>query len=199
MVELPDSQLGSSRACFQPAIEKTWRTDSASCYRKPVKIGFSVHEKVIGKRLGALARASVFAFACPLLSCNSSNDHAVSPASSSASESGAPAPSTDVPPFNGTESNWWLVQETAPTGRSDVLPAFEESARAYGCNTEPLGLDSVQDIYGERRTYHGISASCREGTIALITLRGGRIRIGCVKPTTREACDRLLRNIADAR
>jgi hypothetical protein len=61
-----------------------------------------------------------------------------------------------------------------------------------------LGQQATQNIYGERRSYHGVTASCFEGTIALITFAGGRVRIGCAKPTTFQACDRLLRNIAQA-
>ncbi|HEY0468752.1 MAG TPA: hypothetical protein VGC79_31375, partial [Polyangiaceae bacterium] len=91
------------------------------------------------------------------------------------------------------------VQETAPVGRDDILPAFEASARNYGCRTEQLGRDSSSTMYGELRSYYGISASCDEGAIALITLVGGRVRIGCLKPTTRAACDLLLRNISQAR
>jgi len=84
-------------------------------------------------------------------------------------------------------------------GRDDLLPAFEASALSYGCNTEELGGESSLNIYGERRSYYGISASCAKGTIALITLVGGRVRIGCAKPTTSQACDLLLRNISQAR
>jgi hypothetical protein len=52
---------------------------------------------------------------------------------------------------------------------------------------------------GESRSYYGVTASCDEGTIALITLVGGRVIIGCAKPTTRQACDSLLSNISQAR
>jgi hypothetical protein len=105
----------------------------------------------------------------------------------------------NVPSFVGVETEQWLVQESQPVGRDDLLPAFEASARSYGCSTEQLGSESSANIYGERRSYYGISASCEEGTIALITLSGGRVRIGCAKPTTRQACDLLLRNISQAR
>jgi hypothetical protein len=105
----------------------------------------------------------------------------------------------NVPPFAGEESEWWLVQETEPVSRDDVLPAFEASAQNYGCVTEQLGLDSTTNIFGEVRSYYGVNASCDEGTIALITLVGGRVRIGCAKPMSRDACDHLLRNISQAR
>jgi len=104
-----------------------------------------------------------------------------------------PAP----PPFLGEETAWWLVQESEPTGRSDILPAFEASAKRYGCTTEHIGSESRLSITGEVRRYFGVSASCYEGTIAVITLKGGRVRIGCAKPTTADACNALLRNIAE--
>lgn len=104
-----------------------------------------------------------------------------------------------MPTFDGVETQWWLAQESESGGRDDLLPAFEESARSYGCSTDQLGGESSLNIYGERRSYYGVSASCEEGTIALITLVGGRVRIGCAKPTTPQACDLLLRNISQAR
>jgi hypothetical protein len=114
---------------------------------------------------------------------------------SCAAATSAPNP----PPFLGEETEWWLVQETEPTGRVDILPAFEASAQSYGCNTERIGTKSSLSIHGERRSYFGVSAACSEGTIALITMAGSRVRIGCAKPTTRQACDLLLRSIAEAR
>jgi hypothetical protein len=104
-----------------------------------------------------------------------------------------------VPRFLGHETESWLVQETAPVGRNDVLPAFEARARDYGCSTEWLELDERRNIHGQLRSYYGVSASCEEGIIALVTIVGGGVRIGCAKPTTREACDLLLRNIARGR
>jgi hypothetical protein len=104
-----------------------------------------------------------------------------------------------LPPFIGEETDRWLVEESAPVGRDDILPAFEESARGYGCRTEQLGTSTSFTIHGERRSFYGISASCYEGTIALITLVGGGVRIGCAKPTTHQACDQLLRNISEGR
>jgi hypothetical protein len=105
----------------------------------------------------------------------------------------------DLPPFIGEETDHWLVEETAPVGRDDILPAFEASAERYGCRTEKLGTKTSFAIYGERRAYYGVSASCYEGTIALITLQGGSVRIGCSKPTTLQACDQLLRDISESR
>jgi hypothetical protein len=83
--------------------------------------------------------------------------------------------------------------------RDDLLPAFEASAKSHGCDTIRLGSESSRNIGGVRLSYHGISASCDEGTIALITLVGGSVKIGCAKPTTREDCDLLLKKIAQAR
>lgn len=108
-------------------------------------------------------------------------------------------PRPNVPTFLGVESEHWLVEESEPVGRSDLLPAFEASAKSYGCVTEELGSEHHHDIAGESRSYYGVTASCEEGTIALITLEGGRVRIGCAKPTTRAACDALLRDIAQLR
>ncbi len=105
----------------------------------------------------------------------------------------------DLPAFGGIETEHWLVQVSEPVGRDDLLPAFEQSARSYGCGTEQLGGDSSQNIYGVMRSCYGVTATCSEGTIALITLVGGRVSIGCAKPTTPELCDQLLRNISEAR
>lgn len=111
----------------------------------------------------------------------------------------AASPAPTLPAFQGVETNAWLVQESETGGRDDILPAFEASAQSYGCSTNQIGSESSHNIHGERRSYYGISASCVEGAIALITLAGGRVRIGCSKPTTARACDQLLRNISEAR
>ena len=118
---------------------------------------------------------------------------------SCAAASSSSSPRPEVPTFQGVENDHWLVQETEPIGRDDILPAFQASARNYGCSTDQLGNQSSHNILGESRSYYGIVASCDEGTIALITLVGGRVRIGCAKPTTRQACDSLLRNISQYR
>lgn len=106
---------------------------------------------------------------------------------------------SDLPPFTGEETERWLAEESAPLGRDDVLLAFEESAKSYGCQTGRLGTTTSSNIYGERRAFYGVTASCYEGTIALITLVGGGVRIGCAKPTTLEACNQLLRDISESR
>lgn len=110
-----------------------------------------------------------------------------------------PRPRPDPPTFTGAATKDWLVQESGPVNRSDVLPAFKAAARNHGCRTEELGARTGANIVGEYRSYYGISASCDDGTIALITLAGDRVRIGCAQPTTRAACDALLRDIAEGR
>ena len=108
-----------------------------------------------------------------------------------------PAPSR--PPFEGVETESWLVYQVGGLERDDLLPAFEASARRHGCITQQIGSESTPNIGGERRSYYGITASCEEGAVALITLVGDRVRIGCAKPTTRGQCDLVLRKISEAR
>jgi hypothetical protein len=106
------------------------------------------------------------------------------------------------PPFEGGETQAWLAYEVLVPGRdpSDLLPSFEASARAFGCQTEPLGYRSRPTIgNGDLRQWNGISATCEEGTLAIVTLVGERVRIGCTKPTTRAQCDALVQRISAAR
>lgn len=139
--------------------------------------------------LGRLLRASVSALlALPLLvSCAQT----------------APRPRApelaNLPPFLGHETDRWLVEEVGPVGRDDVLPAFEASAENYGCSTTTLDGETTSNIYGERRSHYGVTASCYEGTISLITLVGGGVLIGCAKPTTIQACRQLLHDISESR
>jgi hypothetical protein len=104
------------------------------------------------------------------------------------------------PPFHGEETEAWIAYEV-PLSRdpSDLLPAFEASARSHGCSTERIGSDTRPNIEGEIRSSYGVAATCDEGTIALVTLVGGRVRVGCAKPSTRERCDYLLQEISEAR
>jgi hypothetical protein len=105
------------------------------------------------------------------------------------------------PPFQGAETNAWLTFDVPLPDRrpEDLLPAFEEGARNHGCSTEKLGKEGDQNIGGELQHWYGVTASCDEGTVALVTLVGGDVRIGCTKPTTRDLCDGLLRRISEAR
>jgi hypothetical protein len=103
------------------------------------------------------------------------------------------------PPFRGESNETWLVSEVSDLRRNDLLFAFDESARSHGCSTLELGGEATPNIGGQLRTFYGISASCEEGVIAIVTLAGDRVRIGCARPITREDCDLLLRKIALAR
>lgn len=140
-------------------------------------------------QLGTLLRVPARALlALPLLmSCGAREPRARAPEFS------------DLPPFIGDETERWLVQELGPVGRDDVLPAFEASAQNYGCRTERLGGQISFNIHGQRRSYYGVTASCYEGTISLVTLVGGGVRIGCAKPTTIQACNQLLHDISESR
>jgi hypothetical protein len=99
----------------------------------------------------------------------------------------------------GRETDRWLVEQSGPLGRDDVLPAFEQSAKEYGCRIDRLKGPTTKNIYGESRAYYGVTASCYEGTVSLITLVGGNVLIGCAKPTTLAACNQLLRDISQSR
>ena len=122
---------------------------------------------------------------------------AVSCATSNARARSNPRPAP--PTFVGEENESWLVEDTGPVDRDDVLRAFKAAARNFGCGTEELGNANGANIQGEYRSYYGVSASCAEGTIAIITLEGNRVRIGCAKPTTAKACETLLRDISASR
>jgi hypothetical protein len=106
--------------------------------------------------------------------------------------------SPTLAPFAGQDNDSWLAYRIE-IERDDLLLAFEASARGYGCMTKKIGTGSRQIIGGgEKRSHHGIHASCRGQDIAMINLRDGAM-IGCPKPTTREACDGLLRKISEGR
>jgi hypothetical protein len=96
------------------------------------------------------------------------------------------------------EDDSWTAYEVS-LGRSDVLPAFEASARSYGCAVERLGSRYESVVGGFRRDWYGVSASCDGENVAIITLAGERVRIGCARPSTRDQCDRLLERISEAR
>jgi hypothetical protein len=110
--------------------------------------------------------------------------------------SAPPAPA--VPPFTGEPSEVWFLDDVGHVDHEDVLPAFEASARAYGCDTQEIGSDTTHNVHGEMRSYYGINASCPGGSIAIVTLTRG-VRLGCAKPLTRAGCNDLLRRISQAR
>src|SRR4051794_17682908 len=107
-------------------------------------------EKSAALRGGRCVREMAGAWCLPVLLVSCATSSAVAP---------------NLPPFQGVETERWLVQESDPVGRDDLLPAFEASARSYGCNTDQLGSQSSQNIYGELRSYYGVTAACGEGTI----------------------------------
>jgi hypothetical protein len=110
------------------------------------------------------------------------------------------APESRYPPFRGVETELWIAYEVQLSGRepSDLLLAFQAAARRYGCMTERIGGGTQQVIIGgELRFFFGVNASCDKGNIALISLVGGRVRIGCTQPTTRERCDLMLQEISE--
>ena len=49
---------------------------------------------------------------------------------------------------------------------------------------------------GETRISYGVSASCDDATLALISLAWGHVRIACERPHTRAQCDALLAKIS---
>jgi hypothetical protein len=117
----------------------------------------------------------------------------------------AAAKAPRYPVFEGVETDAWLAYRGASSalGPSDLLAAFEASARSRGCSTERLGEGSHpppgEEWTTENRYYSGVVASCDDGDIAVVSESGREVRVGCTKPTTRERCDRLLDAIAAAR
>jgi hypothetical protein len=79
----------------------------------------------------------------------------------------------------------WLVFD------ADVvapLVSFAVSARTRGCSTEKGGRG--------RRSYSAVLAQCDEGTIVMAVAGIKRVRIACLKPTTRAQCEALLEQIS---
>lgn len=144
----------------------------------------------------SLGRAVCASFAILVASCATAKTGASSTAASTRTTAAVPP---GLPTFLGFETDRWLVLELEPNDRDDLLAAFQASARSYGCGTEEIGNEFNANIFGERRSHNGVGASCREGTIALITLVDRRVSVGCAKPTTRQACAALLRTVCQAR
>jgi hypothetical protein len=109
------------------------------------------------------------------------------------------------PVFEGVETDAWLAYRAAPPalGPSDLLAAFEASAKSRGCSTERLGEGSHpspgEEWTVENRYFTGVVASCDDGNVALMGQSGREVTLGCTQPTTRERCDRLFDAIAAAR
>jgi hypothetical protein len=102
------------------------------------------------------------------------------------------------PPFTGrpTES-WFAFVVAVPEAREprDLVLAFEASARGSGCRTDRLQTSSEVASWGI--FWYGVSADCTGGTIALVSMNGARVSVGCLRPTTREQCEGLLRGISE--
>jgi hypothetical protein len=102
------------------------------------------------------------------------------------------------PPFTGrpTES-WFAFVIAVPDAREprDLVLAFEASARGSGCRTDRLQASIERTTWGI--FWYGVSADCTGGTIALVSLNGARVSVGCLRPTTREQCEGLLRGISE--
>ena len=102
------------------------------------------------------------------------------------------------PNFAGRTNESWLAYHVDGIDRDDLLFAFDASARSYGCRTKKIGTESSQNIFGERRSFRGFSASCGRRDIAMMLVKGGAM-MGCSKPTTQAECDELLRKISEGR
>ena len=79
----------------------------------------------------------------------------------------------------------WLVFDVDTPA---PLVSFGVSARALGCITEKGGEG--------RRNYSAVLAQCDEGTIVMAGAGLKRVRLACLRPTTREQCDALLDQIS---
>ena len=95
--------------------------------------------------------------------------------------------SAETRPVTGSLTN------PAPWGAM-IFCLRSKQARRTTAAARTGGGRTSYNIHGERRSYFGGTASCYEGVIASITLVGGSVRIGCAKPTSHEACDRLLQS-----
>lgn len=88
--------------------------------------------------------------------------------------------------FEAKGRDAWLVFDVdAPA----PLVSFGVSARALGCITEKGGGG---------RSYSAVLAQCDEGTMVMAVAGFKRVRLACLKPTTREQCEALLDQISVA-
>lgn len=102
------------------------------------------------------------------------------------------------PDFTGQEDASWIAY-SVEVERDDLLFAFNESARNYGCRTTKIGKDSRQVISGIGYSFRGINARCTGGReIAMVLTKTGVV-LGCPKPASQNDCDELLRKISEGR
>jgi hypothetical protein len=86
----------------------------------------------------------------------------------------------------------WLIFDADVSGRAsrDLLGSFQVSARDFGC---------VTGTGGNVRGSAAILAECDEGTIVMAAIGYERVRLACLKPTTRDQCEALLGQISTTR
>jgi hypothetical protein len=87
--------------------------------------------------------------------------------------------------FDAEGRDAWLVFDVDTPA---PLVSFGVSARALGCITENGGRG--------RRSWSAVLAQCDEGTIVMAVAGFKRVRLACLKPTTREQCEALLDQIS---
>jgi hypothetical protein len=87
----------------------------------------------------------------------------------------------------------WLAFDVDVPGRDSrgLVRSFLASARALGCDTAKGGHSF--------RGYSAVLAECHEGTIVMAAMDYERVRLACLKPTTRQQCEALVGQIGMAR
>lgn len=108
---------------------------------------------------------------------------------------GCPSPAHTPSGFEGRETETWIafdLEYAEPPG--DLFSPFDARAQSLGCRTEWISTHIRYHDVG-----YGVAAHCAEGGIALLAWPGKRMRIGCEKPTTRDRCERLLKEISEGR
>ena len=104
------------------------------------------------------------------------------------------------PDFRGLETDTWTAYDIDVTGMVPrrVVDRFEYAAHAYGCSTRRLGRPGIRHgIEGENSHWrYAVEAVCDDGTVTLVPLTNGSVRVGCEKPSSRPACDALLAKIS---
>lgn len=109
---------------------------------------------------------------------------------------GCPSPGHAPSGFDGRQTESWIAfdLEYAAGAPVDLFSPFDARAQALGCRTEWISTHITYHHVG-----YGIAAHCAEGSIALLGWPGDRIRIGCSRPTTRDRCEGLLKEISEGR